>query len=115
MLQHLAAVHLPERIGDQFDAGPVRVPKIERDAAVLGELHAGRGELVPQPLPARRLRADREVVQPAEDLLVRALIEAGKAEERQQVVIADVEEEMRRAGIVTVLDQFGQRKSSRSW
>ena len=82
---------------------------------MLGELHAGRGELVPQPLPARRLRADREVVRPAEDLLVGALIEAGKAEERQQVVIADVEEEMRRAGIVTVLDQFGQRKSSRSW
>ena len=82
---------------------------------MLGELHAGRGELVPQPLPARRLHADREVVQPAEDLLVGALIEAGKAEERQQVVIADVEKEMRRAGIVTVLDQFGQRKSSRSW
>jgi len=34
-------------------------------------------------------------VQPAEHLLVRALIEAGKVEERQQVVIADVEEEMR--------------------
>ena len=76
---------------------------------MLGELHAGRGEPVPQPLPPRRLHADREVVQPAEDFLVGALIEAGKVE-RQQVVIADVEKEMRRAGIVTVLDQFGQRK-----
>ena len=54
---------------------------------MLGELHAGRGELVPQPLPARRLHADREVVQPAEHLPVRALIEAGKVEERQQVVL----------------------------
>ena len=34
-LQHLGAVHLPQRIGDQFDASPVRVPEIQRDAAVL--------------------------------------------------------------------------------
>src|SRR4051812_18978616 len=69
-LQHLAAVHLPQRIGDQFDTSSVRVPKIQRDTAVLGELHTGGGELVPQPLPARRLHADCDVVQPTENLLV---------------------------------------------
>src|SRR5258705_9261526 len=58
--------------------------------------------------PPGRLDADRDMMQSAEDLPVRADIEAGKIEERQQVCVANVEEEMRGARIVAVFNEFGQ-------
>jgi len=48
------------------------------------------------------------VVQPAEHLRVRADVESREVEEGEQVAVADVEEEVRRAGIVAVLDQLGE-------
>ena len=50
------------------------------------------------------------MVQAAEDLGVRAEVEAGKVEEGQQVAVTHVEEEMVGPRIVTVLDDLGQRK-----
>src|SRR3712207_8111544 len=58
--------------------------------------------------------ADGHVVQAAEDLGVRADVQAGEVEEGEQVAVADVEEEVRGPGVVAVLDQLGQdRKSTR--
>ena len=68
-------------------------------------------EPLDQLLPARGLDADRHVVQPAEHLGVRADVEAGEVEEGEQVAVADVEEEVRGAGVVAVLDQLGQREA----
>ena len=48
-------------------------------------------------------------MQPAEDLGVRAQVEA-EVEEREQVAVADVEEEVRGPRVVAVLDQLGQRE-----
>jgi hypothetical protein len=51
------------------------------------------------------------VVQAAEHLGVRADVQAGEVEEGEQVAVADVEEEVRGAGVVAVLDQLGQREA----
>jgi hypothetical protein len=48
------------------------------------------------------------VVQPAQHLGVRAEVEAGQVEEREQVAVADVEEEVVGAGVVAVLEDLGQ-------
>ena len=40
-----------------------------------------------------------------------AQVEPGKVEERQRVAVADVEEEVGRTLIVTVLEQLGERES----
>ena len=74
-------------------------------------LDAGLGQLAHQRLPALRLDADRHVVQAAEHLGVGPDVEAGKVEERDQVPVADVEEEVRRPWVVAVLDQLGQREA----
>ena len=50
------------------------------------------------------------MVQAAEDFAVVAEVESREVEEGEQVAVADVEEEMGRAGEVTVLEEFGQRK-----
>ena len=44
----------------------------------------------------------------AQDLGVRAQVETGEVEEGEQVAVADVEEEVRRALVVAVLEQLGQ-------
>jgi hypothetical protein len=64
--QHVLAVHLPERVGDELDPGAVGVPEAHRDAAVHHVLDTGVGELGDQRLPALRLDADGHVVQAAE-------------------------------------------------
>ena len=56
------------------------------------------------------LDRDREVVQPAEHLGVRAEVEPGEVEERERVAVADVEEEVRRAAVVAVLEHLGERE-----
>ncbi len=74
-------------------------------------LHAGRvepGDDLPPPVGLHR---DRDVVQAAEHLGVRTEVEAGEVEEGEQVLVADVEEEVRRARVVAVLDQLGEREA----
>src|SRR3954468_4835377 len=109
--EDVVAVHLAERVGDQLDAGAVGVAEVDRDAAVHLVLDAGVGEPVDQLLPALRVDADRHMVQPAEYLGVGADVQAGEVEEGDEVAVADVEEEVRGAGVVAVLDQLGQREA----
>jgi hypothetical protein len=48
---------------------------------------------------------------PPEDFGVRPDVQTGKVEERQQVLVADVEEEVRGPRVVAVLDQLGEREA----
>ena len=50
------------------------------------------------------------MVDAAEDLLVRAEVEAGEVEERQQVPVADVEEEVGGPLVVAVPEEVGERE-----
>src|SRR3954453_14368205 len=109
--EDVVAVHLAERVGDELDAGAVGVAEVDRDAAVHGVLDAGVGEPLHQLLPVLGVDADRHVVQATEHLGGRADVQAREVEERDQVAVADVEEEMRGPRIVAVLDQLGQRES----
>src|SRR4051795_12720638 len=109
--EDVVAVHLAERVGDQLDAGAVGVAEVDRDAAVHGVLDAGVGEPLHQLLPVLGVDADGHVVQAAEHLGVGADVQAGEVEEGDEVAVADVEEEMRGARVVAVLDQLGQREA----
>src|SRR3954451_23983210 len=109
--EDVVAVHLAERVGDELDAGAVRVAEVHRDAAVHDVLDAGVGEPLHQLAPALRVDADGHVVQAAEHLGVGADVQAGEVEEGDEVAVADVEEEVRGARVVTVLDQLGQREA----
>src|SRR5262249_54377811 len=53
---------------------------------------------------------DREVVEATEDLGVGTEVEPREVEEREQVAVADVEEEVRRALVVAVLEELGERE-----
>ena len=52
-LEHVLAVHLAERVGDELDAGAVGVAEVDRDAAVHLVRHAGLVEPL-APAPAQR-------------------------------------------------------------
>src|SRR3954464_11742699 len=93
--EDVVAVHLAERVGDQLDGGAAGVGEGARDAAGHGVLHPGVGEPLHQLLPVLGVDADRHVVQAAEHLGVRADVQAREVEERDEVAVADVEEEMR--------------------
>ena len=54
---------------------------------------------------------DRHVLQRADRLLVRLVLVAGEVEEAEQVAVAEVEEEVARAGVVAVLDQLDEREA----
>src|SRR3954454_9827601 len=109
--EDVVAVHLAQRVGDQLDAGAVGVAEVHRDAAVHLMLDAGIGEPLHQLIPPFGVDADGHVVQPAEYLGVGADVQAGEVEEGQQIAVADVEEEVRGARVVPVLDQLGQREA----
>src|SRR3954468_22460826 len=109
--EDVVAVHLAERVGDELDAGAVGVAEVHRDAAVDDVLHPGVGEPLHQLAPALRVDADGHVVQPAEHLGVGADVQAGEVEEGDEVAVANVEEEVRGAGVVAVLDELGQREA----
>src|SRR4051795_11981601 len=109
--EDVLAVHLAERVGDQLDAGAVGVTEVDRDAAVHLVRDAGVGEPLDQLGPVLGVDADGHVVQAAEDLGVRADVQAREVEEGQQVAVADVEEEVRGARVVAVVDQLGQREA----
>src|SRR3954466_9119455 len=109
--EDVVAVHLAERFVEELEGGAVGVAEVDRDAAVHGVLDAGVGEPLYQLAPALRVDADGHVVQAAEHLGVGADVQAGEVEEGGEVAVADVEEEMRGARIVAVLDQLGQREA----
>src|SRR6266704_5113259 len=92
--EDVAAVHFAEGVGEKFQAGAVGVAEVQRRAALLHVLDAGRLEVGAQRGPLLRRHRDREVVQAAEDLGVRAEVKPGEVEEGQQVAVPDVEEEV---------------------
>src|SRR5437764_2280381 len=106
--EDVAAVHFAEGVGEQFQAGAVGVAEVERYAAFLHVLHARRLEVGAERGPLLRRHRDREVVQAAEDFGVRAEVQAGEVEERQEVAVPDVEEEVAGPLVVAVLDDLGQ-------
>src|SRR5205814_928260 len=103
-----AAVHLAERIREQFQPGAVRVPEVEGGAALLLARDARLLKLPAQVCPPLGRHRDGDVVQSSQHLGIRAEVQPGQVEEGQQVAVADVEEEMAGAAVVPVLDQFGQ-------
>ena len=108
--EHLRSVHLAEWIGNELETYAVGVAEIERDLAVFGQLHSCVDQLGAQVIPPLRVNADRDVVQPTQHLLVRTNVQTREIEEGKEIAVADVEEKVRRAGIVAVLDQLGQRE-----
>ena len=108
--EHFRSVHLAEWIGNELETYAVGVAEIERDLAVFGQLHSCVDQLGAQVIPPLRVNADRDVVQPTQHLLVRTNVQTREIEEGKEIAIADVEEKVRRAGIVAVLDQLGQRE-----
>src|SRR3954447_23022485 len=86
------AVHLAERVADQLEPGAVRVREVNRRAVDVRVRDASRIQLALQVLPAGGLDGDRQVMQAAQHLGVRAEIEAWEVEERERVAVADVEE-----------------------
>ncbi len=93
-LQDLRAVHLAERVGEQFKARAVRVAQVCRRPALFRVLGSGGVQLAAQVLPFPPGDRDRDVVQAAEHLRVRADVQAGKVEERQQSAVPHIEEEV---------------------
>jgi hypothetical protein len=108
--EDVLAIHLAEGVGEELEAGAVGVAEVQRHTAFFEVADAGRVQVGAQRGPLLRRYRDRQVVQAAEDLGVGAEVEAGEVEERQQVAVADVEEEVAGPGIITVLDDLGQRE-----
>ncbi len=54
--EHVLAVHLAERVGDQLQAGPVGVAEVDRGAAVQRVLDAGRRRACRAGAPSARAR-----------------------------------------------------------
>ncbi len=84
--------------------------EVQRRAAHLLVGNAGGVELLLEVVPACRLDRERDVVEPAEHLRVVAEVEPREVEEGEEVAVADVEEEVRRALVVAVLEQLGERE-----
>src|SRR5207248_44426 len=77
-LPHLVAVHLAQRVGDQLEAGPVRVAEVDRGPALGLVLHTGLVEAGLGLRPLVGVHGDGDVVQPAQYLGVGPQIEAGE-------------------------------------
>jgi V8-like Glu-specific endopeptidase len=94
-LENPGAVHLAQRVGQQLQADTIRVLEVEGRAACLGIRNADHVQLALQVGPLLLRHRDGDVVDVAKRLQVRAEVEPGEVEERQQVAVADVEEEVR--------------------
>src|SRR5207249_2152505 len=95
----------------QLKAQPVRVAEVEavvRSPVRTEVLDAGLLEPLLRGSELLSGHRDRQVLQAADRLGERWMVVSGKVEEAQQVAIANVEEEVARPDIVTVLDQFDQ-------
>jgi ADP-ribosylglycohydrolase len=109
-LHDLGSVHFAKRVGQELQAGPVRVLEVDRRPARDAVRHAGGVELAAQVLPLLLGDRDRDVVQVPQGLPVRLEVKAGEVEEREQVPVADVEEEVVRPLVVPVAEDLGQRE-----
>src|SRR5262249_3793819 len=103
-------VHLPQWVLDELQALAVGTLEVERRAARLLRGDARGFQLGLEVLPALGLQRDREVVQTAEHLGVAIEFESREVEERDEVAVADVEEEMCGTLVVAVLEEVGERE-----
>jgi V8-like Glu-specific endopeptidase len=113
-LHDLGAVHFAERVGEQFKPGAVGVLEVDRGLARDVVFHSRGVELALQVIPLVLGHRDRYVVEVPERLPVRPQVKTGEVEERQQVSVADVEEEVARPRIVPVAEDLGQRELQQS-
>src|SRR5438477_1104587 len=97
-------VHLAQGIADELEPRAVGIAKVDRRSVDVRVVDARFVELGLEMDPSRWLDRDRQVVQTTKDLRVGTEIEAGEIEERDGVAVADVEEEMRRPLVVTILE-----------
>lgn len=104
------AVHFAERLVDQLDPLAIGSRAIQRTATHDEGLDASSFELALQSIPVVRRHRDGEVVVSAEHLGVLIKAETREVKEGQSVAVADVEEEVSRSRIVTVFEEFRQRK-----
>src|SRR3954453_6592860 len=105
------AVHLQQRIADQFQTLAVRTAEVQRRTVDVGVVDVLTVQAVLQLLPRRWFHGDRQVMMSAEYLLVRAEIEAREVEVGERVAVADVEEEVRRSFVVAILEHLDQREA----
>ncbi len=107
-----AAQHLVERILGDLDLDAVRVAEVHRLLDTTVRTHIGNAVLVQavfQLFEVRRVGRDGDVLDPADSLLCLAQAKPGEVEEPEQVVVADVEEEVGRTGVVAVLETCRRR------
>src|SRR6476646_6819685 len=104
------AVHLQQWVRDELEALTIGPGEVERRPADVLSGYTGSLELRAEVLPSVRSDRDRDVVQAPEHLGVLSEVQAGEVEERQEVPVADVEEEMGRTLVVAILEQLGERK-----
>ena len=100
---HVFAVHAAEGVGEQFDAFVVGAAEVDRGFVLEFDLHSRFAERCPGGLLGFGCDRDGNVMQPAQHLGVLAEFKAGEVEVGEQVAVTDVEEEVRRPGIVAVL------------
>src|SRR3954463_16611993 len=113
----LFAREVHEWVAEELDLDPVGILEVHRllDPAVRpGVLDPGRVEALPRRLPPAPGRRDREVLDPADRLDAGLEPETGEVEEPEQGLVAEVEEEVRRARVVAVLDQLHEREPQQS-
>src|SRR5258707_3621025 len=84
--------------------------EVDRRAARGLVRDGGLVQLAPEVRPRFRGDGDGDVMQAAEQRGVRAEIQTGEGEDREQVPVPDVEEEVAGALVVPVLDYLGQRE-----
>src|SRR5215211_3324710 len=114
LLVELLAGEEHERIAQQLDLDPVGILEVHRllDAAIgSGVLHARLVQPVADLLPAVARSRDRDVLHTADGLDARLEAEPWEVEEPQQRAVPEVEEEVRRARVVPVLDKLDEREA----
>src|SRR5439155_493339 len=103
-----------ERLANQLDLDAVGILEVHRllDAAVGPDVRNPRAvEPALQRLERLWCHRDGNVLNTAEAFRHRLEAEAGEVEEREHVARADVEEEVRRAFVVAVLEELYEREA----
>jgi hypothetical protein len=103
------SVHVIERIAEQFDpltigTGEVGRRPIDDQNGDISRLYFGN-----QAVELLGRHTDADVVQSTEHFFVRSHVESGKGKVRWIVFVADIEEKMEGATVVTILEQFRER------
>src|ERR1700712_2907063 len=113
LLVELVATEVHQRIAQQLDLDAIGVFEVHRllDAAIgSGVLPAGLVETCTDLFPPVPRRGDGDVLHAADRLHAGLEAEPWEVEESEQRLVAEVEEEVRRPGVVAVLHQLDERE-----